>query len=134
MVFTWDSSVFARFWMVADYFPQIAVREAGLPDVHRAAAMLNALGRSVHVEPVPVPADCSDGFGGAYWSQPEALLDPAVGQAMSGVAMLDPAVRERALTRLRADLASGVWHQRHGHLLGRDELDVGVRLLVATPA
>jgi len=34
------------------------------------------------------------------------------------------------LERLRADLASGAWHERHRHLLAADELDVGYRLVV----
>lgn len=133
VVFTWDRAVYAGTWQCHDYFPQIAVREAQLPDAGEIATMLTALGRSVRTEVVPVPADCTDGFGGAHWARPQALLDPAVGDAMSGVALLDASVRERALARLRADLESGVWHERYGHLLDQDELDIGCRLLVATP-
>ena len=33
--------------------------------------------------------------------------------------------------RLRADLASGAWHARYGHLLAADALDLGYRLVVA---
>jgi hypothetical protein len=29
------------------------------------------------VTPIPVPADCVDGFGGAFWKRPSAYLDPA---------------------------------------------------------
>jgi len=35
------------------------------------------------------------------------------------------------LARLRADLATGAWHERHGHLLAEDTLDLGYRLVVA---
>lgn len=134
VVFTWDAAAFADMWHIRDYFPQIAVREAHLPDAGRIAALLTALGRSVRADVVPVPADCTDGFGGAHWARPRALLDPAVGNAMSGMAMLEPELRQAGEARLRADLDSGAWHERYGHLLGQDELDVGIRLLVATPA
>lgn len=133
VLFQWDSAEVARYWMIADYFPQIAAREADLPDAGRIAAMLASLGRVVRIEVVPVPADCTDGFAGAYWARPEAFLDPAVRRANSGLALLDPAVRDEGVERLRADLASGAWHERHGRLLDRDVLDVGVRLVVATP-
>lgn len=132
VVFAWDASVVAAQWLFTDYFPQIPEREAHLPDAGRIAAMLTAPDRSVRVEAVPVPADCTDGFAGAYWSRPEAILDPAVRQANSGMALLDPAVREAAVERLRADLASGAWRERHGHLLDRTEIDAGLRLVVAT--
>jgi hypothetical protein len=34
------------------------------------------------------------------------------------------------LTRLRSDLESGVWHERHADLLARDEIDLGYRLVI----
>lgn len=37
---------------------------------------------------------------------------------------------EHGVERLRAALASGAWHARHGELLAHDELDAGYRLLV----
>lgn len=132
VVFAWDASVVAAQWLFTDYFPEIPEWEAHLPDAGRIAAMLATLGRATRIEVVPVPADCTDGFAGAYWSRPEMILDPAVRQANSGMALLDPAVREAAVERLRADLASGAWHERHGHLLDCTELDAGLRLVVAT--
>jgi SAM-dependent methyltransferase len=38
------------------------------------------------------------------------------------------------VVRLEHDLANGSWHRRWGHLLDRDELDLGYRVLVARPA
>ena len=68
------------------------------------------------VEPVLVPSDCVDGFAACYWNRPEAYVDPDVQAGISGLARLDAAVRERGTERLRADLASGAWDARHGHL------------------
>ena len=46
-------------------------------------------------------------------------------------ARVDPVDAERSIAALRADLESGAWHKRHGHLLELDELDLGYRLVTA---
>jgi hypothetical protein len=38
---------------------------------------------------------------------------------------------EPGLERLRADLESGAWRRRHGHLFDLDELELGYRLVTA---
>jgi hypothetical protein len=83
------------------------------------------------VEAVPVPADCVDGFAACYWNRPEAYLDPEVQAGISCLALLDRGVLARGTERLRADLVSGAWDARYGHLRDLDELDVGYRLIVA---
>lgn len=117
-------------WLTAEYFPGSArVRR---PDIQpdRIAA---ALGGSVTVEtvPVPRPRDCSDGFGEAYWGRPEAYLDPAVRAGMSACSLLSPAEVDDGVARLRADLESGRWDARHGHLRRLAEYDTGHRLVIA---
>ena len=82
-------------------------------------------------EPILVPADCEDGFGGCYWNRPEAYLDQVVQDGMSFFAQLDPEVRRRGTEQLRADLADGTWDERHGELREQVEIDIGYRLLVA---
>ena len=57
-----------------------------------------------------------------------SYVDPAVRAGMSSFAR--PGM-EAGLARLSADLASGVWHARNGHLLEQDALDLGYRLVVA---
>ena len=88
------------------------------------------LGGRTDIRTVPIPHDCEDGFLEAYWARPEAFLDPAVRAGTSALAQLPAAILDPALGRLRADLESGEWHRRHGHLLEQDELDLGYRLLV----
>ena len=85
----------------------------------------------VTVVPVPIPADCADGFEAAYWRQPAAILDPAVWRACSALALIGDAEREAGMARLSADLASGEWRRRHGHLLELDELDLGYQVIIA---
>ena len=127
VVLTWDPAADA-FWLVREYFPEFGETDRKLfPPI---SAYADAFGPDAQVEiaAVPVPRDCVDGFLGAYWARPEAYLDPAVRAGMSSFAR--PGV-EAGLARLRADLASGAWHARHGHLLGNDALDLGYRLVVA---
>jgi hypothetical protein len=85
----------------------------------------------VDVTPVPIPADCTDGFLGAYWRRPEAYLQPEVRQCISSFGRngdFGP-----GLERLSDDVASGIWAERYGHLRRGRELDLGYRLIVANP-
>jgi hypothetical protein len=68
----------------------------------------------------------------AFWARPEAYLDPVARMATSPWHDLPEPVVDRALARLRDDLDSGDWQRRYGSLLALDELDVGLRLVVAT--
>ena len=36
--------------------------------------IISLIGRA-DVQTVPIPADCADGFGSAYWARPEAYLN-----------------------------------------------------------
>lgn len=81
--------------------------------------------------PVPIPADCADGFEAAYWRRPAAIADPAVWRATSALALISDSDRNAGLARLAADLASGAWRSRYGHLLELDELDLGHRVVVS---
>jgi SAM-dependent methyltransferase len=112
------------FGWLDDYFPGLAGER------YPALAEFDALGR-VTVDPVPVPADCTDGFTAAYWRRPDAYLDEAVRANMSTFALLDERVVADGATRLVRDLADGCWHRRYAALPALPELDVGYRLVVA---
>jgi SAM-dependent methyltransferase len=129
VVFYFEPEWSNRLWIVADYFPSIRdlVTERAAPDSARLATTLNVQ----RIETVPVPADCRDGFGGCYWNRPEAYLEPAVQEGMSCFSQMDRSVLHDGMARLRADLASGAWDARYGHLRGLTEMDLGYRLLVA---
>ena len=53
-----------------------------------------------NVEAIPIPIDCTDGFGAAFWGRPEAYLDPHIQQGMSWLAQLPPDVLARGTARL----------------------------------
>lgn len=127
VLLTWDPHADA-FWLLQDYLPAFAeIDRRQLPPM---AAYADAFGPGARVEVagVPVPHDCVDGFFGAYWARPAAYLEPAV---QAGISLFAHPGAEAGLARLRADLASGAWQARHAHLLAKDALDIGYRLVVA---
>lgn len=126
VILTYDPD-HSGFWLVREYFPEIqALDRKTMP---RLAEIKEVLG-PVEAHPVPVPADCTDGFLGAYWRRPEAYLDAGARRAISVFARIGDL--QPGLTRLRADLADGTWVRRHGALLAQPELDIGYRLVVAS--
>lgn len=127
VVLTWDPGS-DDFWLLRDYFPEFvdSDRKAFPPITSYVAAFGPDV--QVAIDAVPVPHDCVDGFLGAYWARPAAYLDPGVRAGMSSFAR--PGT-EAGLARLTADLASGVWHARNGHLLEEETVDLGYRLVVA---
>jgi len=128
VVFLFETSVTGGFWAI-EYFPEAldVPTEREAPGVDRLRELLDVR----EVRPVPVPFDCTDGFGAAYWGRPEAYLDPGVQAGMSWLAVLPAHVRARGTARLAADLESGAWDRRLGHLRTMPELDVGYRLVIA---
>ena len=69
------------------------------------------------MEPVPIPWDCADGFFAAYWRRPEAYLEENVRRGISVWDAVGPLVQQRAVRRLRDDLASGRWAERNRDLV-----------------
>lgn len=115
----------ANFWLVRDYFPEIALAWRDVPSVKDVTAAVDA----TNVREMPVPSDCLDGFLPAFWRRPQAYLDAETRRRMSGLQMLESYVLERGLRDLESDLTSGVWAARHAELTGLDELDIGWRLI-----
>ncbi len=122
--FTWRPEVIAEFWLLRDYLPAAAAADAAVavPLETLAAAVP---GCQMRVVPVPVPHDCTDGFGAAYWRRPRAYLDPDVRAGISMLARTDPSVLAPGLARLKDDLDSQRWQRTNAALLERDALDVG---------
>jgi hypothetical protein len=129
VIFFFEPTLSRDFWLFAEYFPEIAALESerAAPGLDRLAATLGVR----RVEPVAVPADCRDGFAACYWNRPEAYLDPVVQAGISSFAQLAPEVRRAGTERLRRDLQSGAWDERHGELRDLTEIDICYRLLVA---
>jgi SAM-dependent methyltransferase len=127
-----DPALIGDFWLARDYLPGFA-RIAPEPYWERGywEAELRDLLGEVEFEPIPITADCTDGFCGAWWRRPEAYLDPAVRAGISVFQMLPEEEVRAALERLGRDLADGTWARRNADLLECEELDLGIRLVVA---
>ncbi|MER6675054.1 MerR family transcriptional regulator [Streptomyces sp. NPDC000983] len=129
VVFTHDASGAGwhhRFWLTRDYLPEVADLVAGRPPVDELARAIGA-----RLEPVLIPWDCADGFFEAHWRRPEAYLDERVRRAVSVWTRVGAEAEERAVSRLRDDLATGRWAERNRDLAGLDAAELGLRLLVA---
>jgi hypothetical protein len=114
------------FWLTRDYFPEIAAHDRTIfPGASDLTAMLQRIVGPVHMAPLPVPHDCTDGFLCAYWRRPEFYLRSDVRSGMSPFARIEA---EPGLARLRSDLASGHWAERNRDILTLDALDVGYRI------
>jgi SAM-dependent methyltransferase len=115
-------------WMRRDYFPgMLDFHTRVMPSIEELSALLP----DASVEPVPIPNGCTDGFWMAIWDRPEMHLDPDVRRASSSWHQMPPDEVERGLAKLKADLESGRWDERNGHLREAPQLDVGLRLVTA---
>ena len=77
VVLSWDPVFDEQFWLTREYLPEIlAVDRARYPKLEK---LLGA----TRVEPLMVPADCTDGFRSAYWKRPEAYLDAEARRSIS---------------------------------------------------
>jgi SAM-dependent methyltransferase len=122
---TWDPAS-TGFWLIEDYFPEIV--EIDRQIFLSIDELRRALG-GIEVSPLLIPHDCLDGFLGAYWRRPQAYLEAGVRNAISTFSKLR--TLDAGLARLRRDIADGTWTRRYGELLGRTEIDLGYRLIVA---
>jgi SAM-dependent methyltransferase len=119
-------------WWLHHYFPATKRLEASWEVRFDELARLLG-GRHLETIKVPIPAECADGFNGAYWRRPRAFLDPRIWRHMSAIALIPAVDRERGVRALRDDLDSGEWDRRWGHLRALDELDLGYRVVIARP-
>jgi SAM-dependent methyltransferase len=127
VVLAYDTRRHTEFWFVREYVPEIADLELGRPSADDIADELGA----DSVTTLPLPWDFTDGVFPAYWRRPAAYLDPGVRRACSALAQSDPEAVDRGIRRLRDDLHSGRWHERHRDVLDLDEWDAGFRLIVS---
>lgn len=130
VILTCDPEALRASWL-NEYAPEFIAAEAGrYPEI---ADIRSGLGGTVTITAQPIPLNCTDGFSEAYYGRPEALLDPGARLANSAWSFVDRAAEDRFERTLRADLDSGVWDARHGHLRTRPSFDGSLRLIVSRP-
>ena len=128
VILTWDDTVFRQFWLLREYLPAAAETDARL--AVPITKLVSLLG-TVSIQTMPVPHDCVDGFGGAYWRRPQAYLDATVRAGISMLALTPKPLLAKGLEHLRVELTNGAWARRHADLLDVPQLDLGYRLLVS---
>jgi SAM-dependent methyltransferase len=126
VIVTFDPEALTDLWIPRDYFPEMLALKRRPGATSRALAELLA---GVTVEPIPVPRDCTDLFFAALWARPEKLFDEEVLRPMWVWQSIPEEARQDGRERLRADLESGAWDERYGHLRTLSTLDVGLRLV-----
>lgn len=126
VLLTIDAAKNAEIWTLAEYFPAaMRAEEEKMPSMRELEALLPG----AEIEAVPMPSRCRDEFTSALWDRPEMFLEPAVLRASSLWHTLSPETIVRGQERLRADLESGRWDERFGHLRTLPELDIGLRIV-----
>lgn len=131
VILTCDPDLVREFWLYA-YAPAVLDTEARrYPSIETIARTLDG---QVSVRPVPIPADCTDGFNEAYYARPERLLDPAARQACSAWSFVADDEREGYVDALRRDIDSGAWDRRYGSLRQQPVLHGSLTLIRAIPA
>jgi SAM-dependent methyltransferase len=126
VLFTIDAEKNSEVWTLSEYFPEAAQAEREKMPSMKALEMLLP---GATIEAVPAPSRCRDEFTSALWDRPELFLEPSILRASSLWHSLPAAEIDLGQERLRADLASGRWDERHGHLRTLPELDIGLRLV-----
>jgi SAM-dependent methyltransferase len=123
-----DPEALEDLWITADYFPaMLELKRPSGAGSRELAALLPATTTS----PLPVPRDCEDHFFAALWARPELLFDDDMVRPMWVWQGIPEEARQAGRKRLAADLESGAWERRYGHLRRQPELDVGLRLVVS---
>ncbi|MGW0518711.1 class I SAM-dependent methyltransferase [Crossiella sp. NPDC003009] len=122
-----DGEALSQGWF-AEYAPEVVAAEGQRyqPIEH----IVEVLGGAT-VTPVPVQLDCVDGITDAFYGRPERFLDPAVRRAQSGWGFVGAEAEARFVAKLTADLESGEWDRRFGHLRTQPEYDSALRLVVS---
>jgi SAM-dependent methyltransferase len=127
VIFLRDAGSGVPFWLVDDYLPE-------LDPSHRMSATVATIAdelRPLAVVRVRLPRDCFDGLFSAYWGRPEMYLDDEIRRNISNFALAAEDDVANGVARLQADLESGAWDRRYGHLRSLPELDLGHRLLIS---
>jgi SAM-dependent methyltransferase len=127
VIFRRDGQKGAPLWLVERYLPVLA--EPGKSAVI-AQTIERELGPVTEIA-VALPRDCTDGLFSAYWARPEAYLDGEIRRNISNFALASERELAQGLERLEAELESGEWDRRYGHLRSLPSLDLGHRIVVA---
>jgi hypothetical protein len=124
ILFTW-TGYGDNFWL-GDYIPEIVkIDEDLFPTLEELDQMLGG----ISVETIEIPCDCTDGFMCAYWRRPEMYLDPDARRVISTFSRIHGI--QKRLDNLHEDIKSGIWRKKYRHLVEKESLDLGYRLVIS---
>jgi SAM-dependent methyltransferase len=127
LILTCDPRELHRSWL-AEYAPEmIAVEARRYPPM---SAISEALGGVTYISAVPIPLNCTDGFGEAYYGRPERLLEPGARLANSAWSFVEPEIERRFVEKLTTDIDNGAWDTRYGSLRKQPHFQGSLRLIV----
>jgi SAM-dependent methyltransferase len=127
LVLTCDPLELHRSWL-AEYAPEMILVEARrYPSM---SAITESLGGKTSIMNVPIPLNCTDGFGEAYYGRPERLLEAGARLANSAWSFVDKEVERRFVKKLTKDIESGAWDKRYGALRTQPHFEGSLRLIV----
>jgi SAM-dependent methyltransferase len=130
VILTFDGAALDRFWL-ADYAPELITAERRrYPTLETICA---GLGGAV-VQTIPIPIDCIDGFTEAFYARPEQFLDPEVRACQSAWGFVTEEAHALTVSRLRADLESGVWDRKYGAWREQPYFEGSLRLIISQAA
>lgn len=127
LIMTFDGDALHTFWN-AGYFPEVVAMEK-----RRYSPIdwiTEILGGHCEVQSIPIPLDCVDGFQEAFYGRPEAFLNKEVRKAQSAWGFLSEEQQEITVGRLAADLQSGNWDKKFGHLRSQPYFTGALRLII----
>lgn len=130
VIFAFEPDLVGNFWL-SDYFPYfIDDTPAKIPSTSELALKLYQNGdREVEILPFLLPPDLEDRFAASGWCRPEIYLDARVRNGISTFAKMPLEEIADGLKQLSADIESGVWLRRYGHLLQLKNYDAGYRII-----
>ena len=128
VILSCDPDDVERFWL-GEYAPRVLQTEARrYPPL---GALADGLGGRMSIDSVPIPLDCVDGFGEAYYGRPEMFLDPGARLANSAWSFVPDDVAAGYVAHLAAELASGEWDGGTERCAAQPRFDGSLRLIVA---
>ncbi len=127
LILSCDPDELHRSWL-ANYAPEmIAVEARRYPSMR---SIREGLGGEVEIVPVPIPLNCADGFGEAYYGRPECLLEKGARLANSAWSFVDSSVADRFVEKLARDLDAGIWDAMYGSLRTQPFFEGSLRLII----
>ncbi len=127
VVVSYDPAQLRSYWLF-DYLPYLAEVEARrFPSID---FLQSHVGTRSEVHVLKVGNGCIDGFNEAFYNRPEAFLDANVRRSQSAWAWVSEAEQAEFFKKLEADLTSGEWDRKYGHLRSEQVYHGAIRIVV----